>query len=285
MNQIDKMAVWSNEINLIGEMRSALSHLNKTEKKIAQKILDDPEAATHKSIAVLAKNSGDSEPSINRFCKRFNTAGFPDFKLKLAKAAVSGVWETVHPIQPEDDTYKYTTKIINNTIANLMAFKQSVNYQQIQLAVEALICAKRIFIFGLGLSSATAKDAEYKFYQSGLFASYIDDLKMQRMIVSNYSAGDLFFIISQTGETKEIIEVAELAKLNNATVISMSPSASRLARVSTLKLQIDETHKLNGLSFSSQATNRVMLDILAVGISLQKDSPARFYNQDYFKNC
>jgi RpiR family carbohydrate utilization transcriptional regulator len=166
-----------------------------------------------------------------------------------------------------------------------MAFKQSVNYQQIQLAVEALICAKRIFIFGLGLSSATAKDAEYKFYQSGLFASYIDDLKMQRMIVSNYSAGDLFFIISQTGETKEIIEVAELAKLNNATVISMSPSASRLARVSTLKLQIDETHKLNGLSFSSQATNRVMLDILAVGISLQKDSPARFYNQDYFKNC
>jgi RpiR family carbohydrate utilization transcriptional regulator len=115
----------------------------------------------------------------------------------------------VHPIQPEDNTYKYTTKIINNTIANLMAFKQSVNYQQIQLAVEALICAKRIFIFGLGLSSATAKDAEYKFYQSGLFASYIDDLKMQRMIVSNYSAGDLFFIISQTGETKEIIEVAD----------------------------------------------------------------------------
>jgi hypothetical protein len=52
-----------------------------------------------------------------------------------------------------------------------------------------------------------------------------------------------------------------------------------------LKLQIDETHKLNGLSFSSQATNRVMLDILAVGISLQKDPPARFYNQDYFKNC
>jgi hypothetical protein len=37
MNQIDKMASWSNEINLIGEMRSALSHLNKTEKKSLRK--------------------------------------------------------------------------------------------------------------------------------------------------------------------------------------------------------------------------------------------------------
>ena len=33
MNQMNKMAAWSGEINLIEEMRSALSDLNKTEKK------------------------------------------------------------------------------------------------------------------------------------------------------------------------------------------------------------------------------------------------------------
>lgn len=31
---MNKMAAGSNEINLIGEMRSAFSHLNKTEKKL-----------------------------------------------------------------------------------------------------------------------------------------------------------------------------------------------------------------------------------------------------------
>ena len=33
MSQTNKVAAWSSELNLICEMRSALSHLNKTEKK------------------------------------------------------------------------------------------------------------------------------------------------------------------------------------------------------------------------------------------------------------
>lgn len=284
MNQINQITSGLKEKNLIGEMRSALAYLNKTEKKIAQNILADPEAATQKSIAVLAKSSGVSEPSVNRFCKRFNASGFPDFKLKLAKAAVSGLWETIQPIHPEDDTAGYTHKIINNTIASLMAVKRSVNHRQVQLAVQALLRAKRIFIFGIGASSTTAKEAESKFYQSGLFATYNDDLIMQRMIASNYRDGDLFFLISQTGETKEMIEIAELAKLNTAPTIGLAPEMSHLARLSTLKLQIERTNSLDRLSFSYQASYQVMLDILVAGISVQKKTSARFLNQDGFND-
>ena len=49
--------------------------LNKSEKKVASAILADPEAATGSSIANLAKKAGVSEPSVNRFCKRFGTVG------------------------------------------------------------------------------------------------------------------------------------------------------------------------------------------------------------------
>ena len=46
--------------------------LNKSEKKVASAILADPEAATGLlGIANLAKKAGVSEPSVNRFCKRF----------------------------------------------------------------------------------------------------------------------------------------------------------------------------------------------------------------------
>ena len=285
MNQMEGMTLWSKQNNLIGEMRSALTHLNKTEKKIARNILADPEAATHKSIAVLAKNSGVSEPSVNRFCKRFNTTGFPDFKLKLAKASVSGILETVHPLHAGDDADQYAAKIINNTIANLLAFRHSINYKQIQLVVDSLNNAKRVFIFGLGLSSVIAKAAESKFYQSGLFASFNDDLIMQRMIVSNSSPGDLFFLISQTGETKEIIEVAELAKLNNASIVSLSPDRSRIAKLSTLNLHADESSIADKLSISSLATYQVMLDIIVAGIRIQKNTSTRFLDQDWIKDC
>lgn len=75
--------------NLVHEIDAALGSLNRSERKVAEVILADPQAATRASIAVLAKAAGVSEPTVNRFCKRFNTAGFPDFKLHLAQALAS----------------------------------------------------------------------------------------------------------------------------------------------------------------------------------------------------
>ena len=79
------------EANLLSELNAALPDLNKSEIKVANAILEDPEAATRSSIAVLASAANVSEPSVNRFCKKFGATGFPDFKLRLARSLVSGV--------------------------------------------------------------------------------------------------------------------------------------------------------------------------------------------------
>ena len=63
--------------NLINIITDALPNLNKSESKVAQVILADPDTATSSSIATLAKKAGVSEPSVNRFCKRFDAADFP----------------------------------------------------------------------------------------------------------------------------------------------------------------------------------------------------------------
>ena len=77
--------VMNQEPNLLSELNAALPDLNKSETKVANAILEDPEAATRSSIAVLAAAAKVSEPSVNRFCKRFGARGFPDFKLRLAR--------------------------------------------------------------------------------------------------------------------------------------------------------------------------------------------------------
>ena len=56
--------------NLINIIADELPDLNKSESKVAQVILADPDRATSSSIAALAKAAGVSEPSVNRFCKR-----------------------------------------------------------------------------------------------------------------------------------------------------------------------------------------------------------------------
>ena len=48
--------------NLLSSINVTFDSLNKSEKKVAGAILDDPEAATRSSIAILAKKAGVSEP-------------------------------------------------------------------------------------------------------------------------------------------------------------------------------------------------------------------------------
>ena len=91
------------EQNLINVITDAMPGLNKSESKVASAILADPDRATRSSIAALAALAEVSEPSVNRFCKRFDATGFPDFKLRLAKSLVSGVRFMNRNVDPDDE--------------------------------------------------------------------------------------------------------------------------------------------------------------------------------------
>ncbi len=49
-----------------------------------------PQNAIHLSIATLAQLADVSEPTVNRFCRKMDTKGFPDFKLRLAQNLANG---------------------------------------------------------------------------------------------------------------------------------------------------------------------------------------------------
>ncbi|MGV6806740.1 MAG: transcriptional regulator HexR, partial [bacterium] len=81
-------AASNNLLNLIAE---SLTQLSKSETKVANKVLENPALVTQSTIATLAQAAEVSEPTVNRFCKKFGADGYPDFKLKLAHCIGSGV--------------------------------------------------------------------------------------------------------------------------------------------------------------------------------------------------
>jgi RpiR family carbohydrate utilization transcriptional regulator len=259
--------------NLLNEITDSLPDLNKSESKVAQVILSDPEAATQSSIANLAKMAAVSEPSVNRFCKRFNTQGFPDFKLKLAMSLVSGIRFVNRNVDPNDDVTSYTPKIIDSTIGNLALVRDNISHTRVNQVVDNLIQAKRIYFFGLGASGAVAQDAENKFFRFNLPVSCHEDVLMQRMLASTGTTGDVFFIISHTGRTKEIVEIAEIARKNGATVIGLTASNSPLASFSSIVLNVDVPENTDEyMPMSSRIVHLVILDVLATGVTLRRGS-------------
>lgn len=61
-----------------------------------------PQTAIHSSIATLAKMADVSEPTVNRFCRRLDTKGFPDFKLHLAQSLANGTPYVNRNVEEDD---------------------------------------------------------------------------------------------------------------------------------------------------------------------------------------
>jgi len=257
--------------NLINIINDALLTLNKSEKKVAEAILADPESATQSSIASLAKRANVSEPSVNRFCKRFNTAGFPDFKIQLAKSLVSGVRFVNRNVNPDDSVDSYTPKIFDSTINDLALVRDNIDHNVVNHVVDQLIQAKRIYFFGLGTSGAVARDAENKFFRFNLPVSFHDDVLMMRMLAATGAGGDVFFVISHTGRTKEIIDIAKIASTNGATVVALTSPESPLTKVSSISLEVNVPENTDEyMAMTSRIVHLVILDVLATGFTLRR---------------
>ena len=68
-------------MNVLEKIVGSATSFSKSERKVADVILANPQITIHSSIAALAKMADVSEPTVNRFCRRLDTKGFPDFKL------------------------------------------------------------------------------------------------------------------------------------------------------------------------------------------------------------
>ena len=257
--------------NLIDVITNGLASLNKSETKVAQAILLDPEAATRSSIASLAKKADVSEPSVNRFCKRFKTAGFPDFKIQLAKSLVSGVRFVNRNVDEGDQVDSYTPKIFDSTINDLARVRDNISHKIVNDVVDQLIAANRIYFFGLGTSGAVARDAENKFFRFNLPVSFHDDVLMMRMLASTGSPGDVFFVISHTGRTKEIVDIVQIAMKNDAMVVALTSPKSPLAMLSSISLEVDVPENTDEyMAMTSRIVHLVILDVLATGFTLRR---------------
>lgn len=257
--------------NLLTELNAALSDLNKSEAKVANAILKDPEAATRSSIAVLAASAGVSEPSVNRFCKRFGASGFPDFKLRLARSLASGVRYISRAVEMGDKIDTYPRKLFDNSISALILARDQLPLSAIERAVDYLAQARHIYFFGLGTSAAVARDAEHKFFRFKVPVTTHTDPLMHRMLAAGGNVGDVFFFISHTGRTKVLVEAAETARTTEATVISLTSEHSPLARNSHLTIALNVPEDTDTyLPMTSRIVQLVVLDVLATGMTLRR---------------
>lgn len=263
-------------MNMLEKINTHLELLSKSERKVAEVILLSPQTAIHSSIAILARTAEVSEPTVNRFCRRLGSKGYPDFKLHLAQSLANGTPYVNRNVDEDDSVDSYTHKIFESAMASLEQVKNSLDIAAVNRAVDLLTQAKKISFFGLGASAAVAHDAMNKFFRFNIPVVYSEDIVLQRMSCMNSSEGDVVVLISHTGRTKMLVELSALARENDATVIAITSPRSPLALEASLTLALDVPEDTDMfMPMTSRLAQLTLIDVLATGFTLRRGAKFR----------
>ena len=108
------------QTKLLREIQGAYDNLRKSEKLVADFILDHPADVVTTTMSQAAEKMSVSEPTLNRFCKALNYYGFNEFKLPLAQQLAADEYFTSYEIDPNDSIQVLTEKVFDTTISEIL---------------------------------------------------------------------------------------------------------------------------------------------------------------------
>jgi RpiR family carbohydrate utilization transcriptional regulator len=258
--------------NALEAVRAALPDLRKSDAKVARLVLEQPASILDATVATLSRRAGVSQPTVIRFCTAVGFDGFQDFKLRLAQSLALGRSATHSVISASDSLGGVSDKIFEYTLSSLDWARRHLDRDALRQAVEILAAARSIEFFGYGASGIVARDAEQKFPLFGVPCRFQPDFHQQVMAASMMKQGDVALVISNTGRTRQIVEVAEIAGRNRAKVIGLVGAEGPVSAACDVTLLVET---LDNTSVYTPTTSRiaalVMIDILSTAVALRRD--------------
>ena len=258
-------------LNIINAIELARSDLRKSELKVADFILGQPDKVIHLRIVDLAQKAGVSEPTVVRFCRAIGCDDFQDFKLLLAQHVAHSPSYEEFSLSEHDSAREYTIKVFDSAMDTLKKVRDSLDTRSIEAAVDVLQKARRVEFYGFGASSPVATDAQHKFFRLQIPSSAYSDPHIQAMSAMSLQPGDVVVAISQSGRTQVLLDAMALVKETGATIIGLAPSNTPVARDCDIALHIDVKEDIeNYTPLPSRMAHMAVMDILAVGVSKAK---------------
>jgi RpiR family transcriptional regulator, carbohydrate utilization regulator len=259
---------------MLDRIKASLPSLAPAEQRVGKLVLGDPRAFANLPVSELADRAHVSKPTVVRFCRSMGYDGLSDFKLKLAGSVSEGVPFIHRSVDVDDKTSDVLVKVIDNTVAAFLKYRNDASSFAIEKAVEALAATyktgRRIEFYGAGNSGIVAQDAQHKFFRLGVNTIAYSDGHMQVMSASLLGPGDCVVVISNSGRTRDLMDACDIARKNGATTIVMTATGSPLATAGNIHLAADHPEGYDRYSpMVSRLLHLVIIDVLATAVALR----------------
>ncbi|MFT4129072.1 MAG: MurR/RpiR family transcriptional regulator [Labrys sp. (in: a-proteobacteria)] len=266
--------------DIISLVKDGYRELRPAERRVADVVLEDVEAAVAASNGELARRAGVSEPTVTRFCRAIGCEGVRDFKLRLAQSLVVGGLYLGKPgtnAGYQAPELPYWNAVFGEAHRAIQETERQLDPAELQKAADLIAGARQIAVFGLGGSaSALAQETQYRLFRYGVAVSAHCDPYVMRMTASTLKPRDVVIAISATGRTREVVEAVEIARQYRATAICVTAPDTDLARACDVRLTVavpefPDTLKPTALRFAFLT----LIDLMATATGYKLGGSAR----------
>jgi glucokinase len=259
--------------NTLMERISHLQHeLTPAEQRVAALVLEQPRLVLNEPIAEIARLADVSQPTVIRFSRSLGFTGLAEFKLKFASSLTGAIPVRHSQVRNSDSTHDLSAKVIDNTVSAILKFRDQLDVRALDRAIELVSRAHRVEFYAMGNARVVALDGQHKFFRFRIPTASYGDSHLFALAADLLRPGDVVIAISNSGRLPELLAAVDTARAAGADVIAISSSGSPLARKATVCLPVDHAEDSTSfLSMISRILQLLLIDILAVGLSVEAD--------------
>jgi RpiR family carbohydrate utilization transcriptional regulator len=254
--------------NIIRRITDNHPALRKSEAKVADFVLAHANDVINMRIVDLAAQSEVSEPTVIRFCRALGFDGFQSFKLQLAQQIGMGSVYTQFAVDDSDTVNDLCSKVFDTTVGTLRTVRDELDPDILEQAINTINNARRVEFYGFGASGSVAADAQHKFFRLQLSTTALIDPHIQHMSAISLGEKDVVVAISQSGQTRALLQSVNLAKEAGATVIGLAPQNTPLSEICSIPIHVTMEEDMQAFTpISSRIAHLVVIDVLATGVA------------------
>ena len=251
------------EGKVIEKIAGIKSSATKKEKLIIERISDlDGSELIHMSITELAKKINITEATILRFCKKLGFKGYQDFKISLSQDVA---------YQRKELKNSAIEKSFNRIHAGLDFTISNLDLGLLNDVSEHILKAKKICVFGIGNSYIPTMYFYNALVKEGINIWISTDSHIRNMLALNLTKKDFVILLSSSGKTQEMINIAKVCQktYTSVAVISNQPNSELAEYADYFFLSSTKDDDFNGCEVSSIVSQTFILDAIVQNILRQ----------------
>ena len=273
--------MWENELRLCYAM------LSRNQKKAADLLLEDTEAAGNMTVRELADRAGVGQATIIRMLQAAGYESWSAFQRtvwreqgqqELPEAADREVSSAGRksPARREHRKYEAVFQIIRDDLTMISDMAKNLDLGQIEELVKVIKKAKIIDVYGTDNSANAAAELSGRMLHLGLTSRNYSDLFFQKVSAGHLGKRDVAIGFSISGETQAVIDSLTAAKQAGAVTVAVTgDQGSGLAQIADY-IFITPTIHFSEISrwISSRISQMAFVDALCGAIMVS--DPERF---------